>query len=343
MSFSDRIHSQPKSWIVGEAIVFLLLIGFVDYELPFEWTLLMFYFPPILFTAWYGGRKSALIVAGLSAAVWWVANATTIPYSQEVLAWSACNRLATFIVVALGGAAMRAQRETMQARVVALERARELEEEILRVTERAHMRLGQELHDGICQQLAAIDCAVACLRHDVEEHTPPDPADLEFVHSQIASVVVQARDMARGVFPVQLDEEGFLASLEEVVENLNRLRQFRVDLKLDGDIKIKSPETAMHLFRIAQEALSNVTKHARASRVEIELARADGHLTMTILDDGVGLAGVPGDRKGIGMQTMSFRAKSMGGQVEVLNAPGGGTSVRCTVPMERPAEMLYAV
>ena len=154
----------------------------------------MFYFVPILFAAWYGGRKSALAIACVSAPVWWMANVSTQPFSLQVLAWSAFNRLATFVVVALGGAAMREQRETMQARVAALERAHELEEEILRVTERAQMRLGQELHDGICQQLAAIDCAVACLRHDVEEQTAPDLADLEFVQSQINNVVVQARD-----------------------------------------------------------------------------------------------------------------------------------------------------
>ena len=134
---------------------------------------------------------------------------------------------------------------------------------------------------------------------------------------------------------MQLDEEGFLASLEEVVANVNRLRQFQVDLKIEGDIKIKSPETGMHLFRIAQEALSNVTKHAKANHVAIDLSRTDGHLTMTISDDGVGLAGVKKDGKGIGMQTMNFRAKSMGGHVEVSRRAGR----RHDRPLHRPDGM----
>lgn len=342
MTLSDRLHGLRKWQILAIAFAVVLLIGYCDFLLPYEVTMMMFYFAPILFAAWYGDRRSAVIIAVVSAPVWWLANYSSQPSSMEIYTWAGCNRLATFLVVALGGAAMREQRETMQARVVAMERTRELEEEILRVSEREQMRLGQDLHDGLCQQLAAIDCAVACLRHDLEEKEWPELAEVNFIQEQISSVVVQARDLARGVFPVQIDEEGFLAALQEVVQNTNRLRLFTVTLKVEGEIKIKNPETGMHLFRIAQEALNNVTKHAHASRVEIEVSRSDHHLALQISDDGVGL---PADRtggKGIGMQTMTYRSKSMGGEVQVDNGREGGTVVRCVVPMEAATEALYA-
>src|SRR5207249_375275 len=117
-------------------------------------------------------------------------------------------------------------------------------EEILRVSEREKMRIGQDLHDGLCQNLAAIDCAVACLKLDLEEKEQPEAAAADFIHQQLSQAIMEARDLARGIFPVMRNEEGFLAALEELVATTNRLRQLSVRLRVKGDLKIKEPQVA---------------------------------------------------------------------------------------------------
>jgi signal transduction histidine kinase len=333
MTFSEVLRAQPKWRILAIGLILVGILGAIDLVTPFELTLFMFYTCPILFVAWYGDRKSAIFLAVLSAFVWWCANRSTQPFTAQSFAWSAVNRVVLLSIVAAGGAAMATQREALRARVAALERTRELEEEILRVSEREKMRIGQDLHDGLCQHLAAIDCAVECLKLDLEEKELPEADAAAFIQKQLTHSIVEARELARGIFPVQMNEEGLLVALDELVSTTNRLRQISVQLSVRGDIRIKEPQVGMHLFRIAQEALSNAGKHAHASQVRIDLANEDQMLTMTVTDDGKGLPVLPTHMKGLGLQTMNYRARSLGGTLDITPVPEGGTMVRCAVRM----------
>jgi signal transduction histidine kinase len=116
-----------------------------------------------------------------------------------------------------------------------------------------------------------------------------------------------------------------------LVNTTNRLRQLAVKLRVRGDIKIREPQVSMHLYRIAQEALSNAAKHAGAKEVQVDVAREGTLLTMTITDDGKGLPLNGHTPKGLGLQTMNYRARSMGAALDIRNATGGGTMVRCAV------------
>lgn len=307
------------------------VLGVIDYITPFELTLFMFYTAPILFVAWYGRRRDAVILAAIGTLVWYVAGLSQPYFSASNFAWAAFNRLVLLAIVAAGGAAMATQREALKARLVALERARELEDEILRIGEREKIRIGQDLHDGLCQHLAAIDCAVACLKLDLDEKCPSEADAAGFIQAQLHKAIIEARQLALGIFPVQMNEEGFIAALEELVNTTNRLRQLAVKLRVRGEIKIREPQVSLHLYRIAQEALSNAAKHAHAMEVQVEVGREGPMLTMTITDDGCGLPLNGHTPKGLGLQTMNYRARSMGAALEIRNAAPGGTMVRCAV------------
>ena len=108
--------------------------------------------------------------------------------------------MAYFLFVAIGGAAMKAQREEMRARLEAMVRARELEQEIVRVSEHEQMRIGQDLHDGLCQNLVAIDCALACLKSDLEGKRLPETEAAEVIRRMLKEAFVEARSLARGIF-----------------------------------------------------------------------------------------------------------------------------------------------
>ncbi len=331
MNFPDFLRAQPRGRVFALGLALTVFIGAFDYLLPFEATLFMFYAGPILLVAWFGDRRGAILLAVLATFVWYAANLHSAPYTPHGYMWATLNRLVLLVLIAIGGVAMQAQRESMHTRLAALERTRELEEEIVRVSEHEKMRIGQELHDGLCQNLAAIDCAVACLKLDLEEKEQPEAEAAEFIQRQLSQVIAETRELARGIFPVMRNEEGFQAALEELIANTNRLRQISVRLQVRGDIKIKEPQMGMHLYRIAQEALSNAGKHSGAQEVNIELARADDLLTMTIRDNGHGMRNGHTPSRGLGLQTMSYRARSMGGTLDVRPSPAGGTEVRCAV------------
>jgi signal transduction histidine kinase len=333
MTFSEVMRAQPKWRILAIGLLLVGILGAIDMVTPFELTLFMFYTCPILFVAWYGTRGASVFLAVVSTFVWWYANKSAQPFTAQSFAWAAVNRVVLLGLIAVGGAAMATQREALRARVSALERTRELEEEILRVSEREKMRIGQDLHDGLCQHLAAIDCAVECLKLDLEEKELPEADAAAFIQKQLTHSIVEARELARGIFPVQMNEDGLLVALDELVSTTNRLRQISVQLCVHGEIKIREPQVGMHLFRIAQEALSNAGKHARASHVRVDLATVDHTITLTVTDDGRGLPALPSATKGLGLQTMNYRARSLGGTLDICRVPEGGTMVRCAVRM----------
>lgn len=331
MTLSERLRLQSPQRIFVVGLMMVAVLGAIDLKTPFELTLFMFYTAPILFVCWYGRRRDAMILAVVCTAVWYLANLNQPYFKPSNFAWAGFNRLVLLTIVAAGGAAMATQRDSMRSKLKAMERARELEDEILRIGEREKIRIGQELHDGLCQHLAAIDCAVACLKLDLEESSPKDAEAAAFIQKQLNKSIVEARQLALGIFPVQMNEEGFIAALEELVNTTNRLRQLAVKLRVRGEIKIREPQVGMHLYRIAQEALSNAAKHADAKQVQVDVMREGTLLTMSIIDDGKGLPLNGHTPKGLGLQTMNYRARSMGAALDIKNAPAGGTMVRCAV------------
>jgi signal transduction histidine kinase len=331
-TFRDAFFTQPNSFIYWEMLLLALFIGWLDYITDWELSLFIFYAFPIFLVTWVGGRNVGILFALGAALIWHLANSGTQPYrTTQGYALATLNRLGYFIFVALGAEAMRKHREEVQARIEALTRARELEQEIVRVSEREQIRIGQDLHDGLCQNLAAIDCAAACLKADLDAQASPTASMASTIQDMVKSAVTEARDIARGIFPVQMDAGGLAAALSEVVARTNQLRLTSASFAINGDIQIADPEVAMHLYRIGQEALSNAARHAQAEHVSIVLSQEGSRLSMTIADDGRGFTPEASGGDGMGLRTMRYRAQLIGAEFEVASESSGGTIVRCTV------------
>ncbi len=168
---------------------------------------------------------------------------------------------------------MKSQRDEIRARMEAMTRARALEQEIVRVTEREQMRIGQDLHDGLCQNLAAIDCAAACLKSDLESRAVPEAAAAGNIQKLLQEAIVEARNLARGISPVHMDAENLPAALEDLVASANRATQAAITFAVRGQITIGDTQTAIHLYRIAQEALRNAVRHSGAGQVAVGVER----------------------------------------------------------------------
>jgi signal transduction histidine kinase len=118
---------------------------------------------------------------------------------------------------------------------------------------------------------------------------------------------------------------------------MQQMAAVRCEFHAAGDVRVDDPEAAQHLYRIAQEALSNAARHAKANRIAVELLVKDGELTLQIEDDGSGL---PADIRdgGMGLRTMAYRSQMMKGELTVEPAPGGGTRITCCVPISASAQ-----
>lgn len=318
------------------AFALIALIGYADYVTEWEWSLFIFYAFPILLFARRGDLRLAILAAVLCGIAWFWANMGSHPYrTTSGYTWASVNRLAYFIFVAIGGTALHNQREEMRARLQAMQRAQALEHEIVRVSEREQMRIGQDLHDGLCQQLAAIDCAAACLKADLEIEARPEAGAADAIQHMLRDAVLEARSLARGISPVHADADDLPAVLEELADKTNQAGGVVATFTQTGEVRRVDPQTALHLYRIAQEAVRNALKHAQASRIEIHLQEGNS-LKVSIVDDGGGFV-FRSTSKGMGVGTMRYRARLIGAELNIAPRGGGGTIVTCTLPLTIPA------
>ncbi len=324
--------TQPRWLLLAECLLILTIVGMVDFLTSWEVSLFVFYGVPIFIASWYAGRLPGFSLAALAGCVWYMVNYSSHPYeTTQGYVWAAINRAVYFAFVAVGSLAMREQRQETLARLAAVTRAWELEQEIVLASEREQVRIGQDLHDGVCQNLAAIDCAAQCLREELEAANSPQTAAAAQIQGYLRETLVEARNLARGFFPVPIETEGLVSVLRKLVFMTKAARGFDVTLEADENAVPETAEAAMQLYRITQEALSNAGRHSGARHVAISLKREGGAICLSVKDDGRGFPAQEGIAFGIGIRAMHHRAQIVGGELEIRSCPGIGTTVTCRI------------
>lgn len=339
MNPPEIVVRNHKHMIYGSAIVIILVIGWLDWYTGREISFLAFYALPIFLAAWYGDRNTGLMTAFLSAFVWWWANRNdnlfTTSYGYPI---ATASRLVCFVFFAIGAAGLKSKREADRARIDALERARDalerarkMEREIVEVGEREQRRIGQDLHDGLCQTLAAIGCAAIALKNDLKQISPLQAAAAEDIADLINESAGEARNIARGICPVDMARQGLAAALNDLAERTSRLTPLAASFESIGDIGLVDDETAINLYRIAQEATHNAVQHSGGNCIEIALTQQGARFTLSVTDDGLGIANQSSSNGGMGMQTMSYRAQMIGAELNITARSPSGTCVSCSL------------
>lgn len=209
-----------------------------------------------------------------------------------------------------------------------------LEEKILQISEEEQHRIGQDIHDDLCQQLAAIGCLAKVAHQQLQKGSHAQAASLHEIVQLVTQANVRAREMSRGLMPVVLDSAGLMAALAELTQGTERIFRVSCPFRCDRPVEVPDNKMATQLFRIAQEAVANAIKHSHAERIEVTLAEEDGQLLLCIRDNGVGIPdNVTGQSTGMGLLTMTHRARMMGGMLTVAHDDFGGTVVNCRVPV----------
>jgi len=217
-----------------------------------------------------------------------------------------------------------------KAQAILEDRARGLEGEILAISDREQRRLGQELHDSLCQHLTAIAFMARSVALRLKKHRVIEVEHIDKIADLINDGVTEARTIARGLHPVEMEPPGLVTALAALVKQ----RHWPVPCRLEADEEISVPDStaALHLYRIAREAVINANKHARAREIIVRMRRSGKGIELSVIDDGVGIPPDSPAGSGMGFHIMEYRARSIGARLEIKQVKPRGTRVSCYVP-----------
>jgi signal transduction histidine kinase len=192
------------------------------------------------------------------------------------------------------------------------------------------MRIGQDIHDGLGQHLTGISFLSRALEKSLSAKSLPEASEAAEISRQVIEALAQTRTLARGLFPVDAETTNICQSLRELSRTVEQMYSIVCTVDCAPDLVIAQKDVASHLFRLAQEATNNAVKHGKAQRVSILLGTAGENAVLRVTDDGVGFPPEADRKSGLGLRIMSYRARKIGGTLEIQPGQHGGTVVTCT-------------
>jgi PAS domain S-box-containing protein len=209
-----------------------------------------------------------------------------------------------------------------------IERRKGLEGEILAVSDREQQRLGQELHDGLCQHLTAVAFMARSVALRLRNHRVIDATDIEKIAELVNNAATDTRSLSQALHRADIDSAGFIPALEDLVDR--EIWRIPCRLEVKPAFHIDDDDAAAQLYRIAREAVINANKHAQAREIVVKLERLRKGMALHVIDDGVGLSKEESKLKqGLGLHIMNYRAHLAGGRLEIDSPKTGGTRVSC--------------
>lgn len=206
---------------------------------------------------------------------------------------------------------------------------RELQRRVLEVSEQERRIVGYDLHDGLGQQLTAVEMLTQMVIKGIPDPESPSHRLLNEMSRLIRQSITHVRTISRGLAPTTPTGKGLVDALEELAHISQEASGIRCQFHPGTSLSQVEPLVATQLYRIAQEAINNSVKHSRAGRIDIFLRQAGGSLTLTVEDNGRGITAQEGARNSHGLEIMLYRAHLLGAHLEILPSPAGGTLVRC--------------
>jgi PAS domain S-box-containing protein len=214
-----------------------------------------------------------------------------------------------------------------------IERRKGLEGEILAISDREQQRLGQELHDGLCQHLTAVAFMARSVAMRLKNHRVIDAADIDKIAELVNDAATSTRDLSRALHRMDVDAAGLVTALQDLVDR--EIWQTPCRLQVRPSFRIDDDVAAAHLYRIGREAVINANKHAQAREIVVKLEKSRRGMALRVIDDGVGFSNQAKLKQGLGFHIMNYRAQLLGGRLEIDSPKRGGTCISCYLPHEK--------
>jgi signal transduction histidine kinase len=338
----EKLESQSRTFLAGITLGIVVVIGFVDFMVGYETSLSVFYLLGVGLAAWFVGRDFAIFISILSAAISLAGDLATGAYlsSPLVLVWNFIIVIIFYFIVVWLLIILRSFQQELETRVqqrtTALmaeiaERER-LERELLEISERERRQVGRDLHDNLGQHLTAIAFAGQVLAERLEGKSFSESESAKHLVKFVEEAIYLTRTLARGLHPVEMEGEGLMDGFQALAHNISERFNICCEFECHEPVLLSDKTSGTHLYRIAQEAITNAIKHGKAKHVNISLKKTDGAIVLTITDDGVGLSDNARSGQGMGLRIMAYRANLMGAIFSVERLLESGTRVTCKLP-----------
>ena len=343
-----KASNRSRASSLLSACALVLIVGVADYFSGYQIYLSVFYLLAISLALWNVGAVFAIFISVLSIISWlvgdWVAG--VVYPSKFVVVWNALITFGSYFVVIWVLSRLKSSHQLLEIRIrdrtAALQReigARQrLEKDVADAIERERSRLGHELHDSLSQHLVATSLSLQVLSSKLSQDSLPQATEADKAVHLVEDAIGLTHQLAKGLFPLELKGEGLDGALLELCRCAADMHRITCEFRNESHIKSINSSTATHLYRIAQEAVTNAIKHGHVSHVVVDLLAKDGNLVLTVSDDGIGFAeGLPaGD--GLGLKIMASRAGMIGAAFSVINNSMGGATVKCRLSLATEEE-----
>jgi PAS domain S-box-containing protein len=211
-----------------------------------------------------------------------------------------------------------------------IQRGKGLEGEILAVSDREQQRLGQELHDGLCQHLTAVAFMARSVALRLKNHRVIEVEDIEKIAQLVNDAASDTRNLSRALHRIDVDAAGLVDALRDLVDR--EIWRIPCRLEFKPSFRVENDIAAGELYRIAREAVINANKHSQAREIVIRLEHVENEMVLRVIDNGVGFPSEPKTKRGLGGHIMGYRARLIGARLEIASPKGGGTRVSCYLP-----------
>jgi signal transduction histidine kinase len=216
---------------------------------------------------------------------------------------------------------------------------RALERQMLDELARVQKEMGCEIHDGVCQQLIGLHLMVSVLEDRQRRGGEAvSVAELSQLREHLGTSAVEARQVSQSLFPVVLTQQGLADALDLLCQGVGQIHGVTCTCRVAVEVPLSLEGVAIHLYRIAQEAVTNAVKHAHATTIALTLESVEHAILLTITDDGIGMPAAATRPRGIGLNSMHFRSEAIGACLTIDAREGGGTVVCCSLPLAATAE-----
>jgi len=333
--------AKGRSKMAACVFALVLGIGVVDFFLPFDISLLVFYFIPVGLAVAALGWQAGIATALVSVGTWMAGDlAAGRRYPSFLVAsWNALIALGTYLLVVwLLWALLRTQRQ-IESRVRSellreIGQRERLEKEVLEISERERRRVGHDLHDGLGQHLTATAIAARVLQGRLTALGIAEADQARKIVELVGHAIDQTRDLAKGLLLADIEEERLPAVLQEMATATSDQFHVRCVCQTLEAVPLRDEATASHLYRIAQEAVRNAVRHGAATRIWISLAKVNGAVTLAIVDNGAGLPPPSTRGRGMGLRIMAHRSQMIGAVFLAESRAEGGTRILCSLANE---------
>lgn len=332
------IKMCSKSLSVVLSIVLLGIVGYLDYVTGYKVSFFIFYLIPIVFALQRVGVSFAIVMSLLSVTVWIYSNmlaGATFP-SIFVPIWNGTWVFVLYVGVVNFLILRKKLEDRVSERTSALtqevQERRRLEKELLEASEREQRRIGHDLHDSLCQHLTATALAGQVLGKKLADKSLPEESAANHLVELVEEAIDLTRTLARSLHPIEMQAEGLIHGFQELADTISE--RFRISCKFEcpQTLLLRDAAANTHLYRIAQETITNAIRHGKAKHITIRLDSAESAITLTITDDGIGLPENAQNKNGMGLRIMAYRASMIGATFNIGRLSARGTRVTCTLP-----------